>query len=163
MAVAVVAIITSTAELADAFFIRGLEETLSPESFRESPVPFFHYFNRFSLASALVAAALTPFFLIGGIQAFRHRESGRKMLAGAFAIRTVWYTGCLVFWLYHLILFGGRPDLLPPFLAWGGLAAIIVSGGIGALFVVVLNSESTRRSFAAHRGEEFETTIVPQR
>lgn len=163
MAVAVVAIITSTAELVDAFLIRGLEETLSSESIEMSPVPFFRYFDRFSLASALFAAALTPFFFVGGILAFRYRESGRRILAGAFAIRTIWYAACLVFWIYHLVLFGNRPELLPPFLAWGGLATIVVSGGIGALFVVVLNSESTRRSFAAHRGEEFETTSVPHR
>lgn len=163
MAVAVVAIITSTAELVDAFLIRGLEETLSSESIEASPVPFFRYFDRFSLASALFAATLTPFFLLGGILAFRHRESGRRILAGAFAIRTIWYAACLVFWIYHLVLFGNRPDLLPPFLAWGGLATIVLSGGTGALFLVILCSESTIQSFASQQREKDETNNKPQR
>lgn len=153
IAVAVVAGVVSMTELTNTFCVQGLDLSVSPSKQNPSPVPFFRYSNQLSLASALFAAALTPFFFIGGVRAFCYRESGRRILAGAFALRTAWYFGCLVFWIYHLYLFADQPDIFPPRLAWGGLAAILVAGGIGALFLVILRSESTVASFAARRGD----------
>lgn len=147
IAVAVVAMISSITELVKIFFIQGLDLGLSPSLQDPSPVPFIRYSNHLSLASAIFAAFLTPALLAGGVLAYQFREIGRRILVISFALRTVWYAGCLIFWLYHILLFASQPRLFPALLAWGGLAAIIVSGGIGALFLVLLRSESTTTSF----------------
>lgn len=158
IAVGAIAFSLALIELLTTMFTGDLDLSLYPSDDRPSSLPVLCYTNRLALASAIFSGTLTPFFIIGGVLLYLHRESGRRILVVGFAIRTVWYAAWLFFWVNQIARFGDQPEILPPTLAWSGLAAILCSGGIGVIFLGVLAAPSTKALFVwSARGSFFDS------
>lgn len=105
---------------------------------------------RFEFAGAVYQLVLAPLFIVGGVQLFRLRDFGRRLLAWGLGLQIVIMGVMAVGYGVFLVGSIADPGLYPAAIASAGLVIVAVWGLIlGAIFAL-LRSDRFRAACAAN-------------